>query len=347
MKNIIYCTIALVLLNCTDNSTKEEKKPKDYIAISGKITNLKESVFVISDYKRIYSKTITINDDGSFSDTLKLPDSINVYTLKYGKQNKLLYLKNNHDLSLTLDTEQFDESLKYEGSIAKENNYFAAKALLDKNFNFMEFASAHNEDFEKDLENNINQKMDLLAKHSNLDSSFVSSEKESIKGFEKQMRFFHNQEVKKANLIDGIVGKPSPIFENYTTPDGELVSLDKFYGKYTYIDVWATWCKPCTSETPFLKEFMTTEAAKKMNILSISIDEDKTADKWKEMVKEDETNWVQLRADSAWQSSFIEAYGINAIPRFILLDPNGNVVNADAPRPSFDEFKTMIDELNL
>ena len=347
MKNIIYFPIIIGLLSCSDHQTKEEKTPTDYLTLSGQITNLKESDLIISDYQNTYSKTIKLNEDGSFSDSLKLPDSINIYALKYGNEVSRLYLKNNHNLSLTLDTDQFDETLKYEGSISKENNYFAAKMLLDDHFDFMEFVSAKNDNFETDLENKMNEKAALLAKHPDIDTSLIASEKESIQLFAEQMRFFHINEVEKAKILDNLVGKPSPVFENYTTPEGELVSLDKFYGKYTYIDVWATWCKPCTAETPFLKEFMTTEAAKKMNIISLSVDEDKAVDKWKKMVKEEEMNWHQLRADSAWSSNFIKAYGINSIPRFILLDPNGTVINPDAPRPSFDQFKPMIDSLNL
>ena len=45
--------------------------------------------------------------------------------------------------------------------------------------------------------------------------------------------------------------------------------------------------------------------------------------------------------------SFQQAYEINAIPRFILIDPDGNILDANAPRPSDPSLKIMLDSFNL
>jgi hypothetical protein len=65
------------------------------------------------------------------------------------------------------------------------------------------------------------------------------------------------------------------------------------------------------------------------------------------MVEEKELKGVQLFADNDWNSEFVEAYKINGIPRFILIDPTGNIIFADAPRPSSEELTTVLSELNL
>ncbi|MCX6172698.1 MAG: hypothetical protein NT048_07665 [Flavobacterium sp.] len=49
-------------------------------------------------------------------------------------------------------------------------------------------------------------------------------------------------------------------------------------------------------------------------------------------MKEKELGGAQLFADKNWMSDFIKAFNINSIPRFILIDPSGNVVDADAAR---------------
>ena len=54
---------------------------------------------------------------------------------------------------------------------------------------------------------------------------------------------------------------------------------------------------------------------------------------------------IQLYADKNWESDFLKAFGISSIPRFILIDPNGIVVDADAARPSSPKLKEQLDKL--
>ncbi len=131
-----------------------------------------------------------------------------------------------------------------------------------------------------------------------------------------------------------VKGNPSPIFENYENYKGGKTSLKDFKGKFVYIDVWATWCGPCKREIPFMKKVEEKYHGKKIAFVSISVDDLKKKDAWKEMVKEKGMAGVQLFADKSFGSDFVKDYGINGIPRFIFLDKKGNIIDADAPRPS-------------
>lgn len=142
-------------------------------------------------------------------------------------------------------------------------------------------------------------------------------------------------------------GQPSPKFENYESIDGTTTSLDDLKGKYVYIDVWATWCGPCKAEVPYLKEIEKQYHDKNIEFVSISIDTPDNRDKWKTMVEENELGGVQLLADNAFDSKFVQDYLIKGIPRFILLDPEGNIVTANAPRPSNEKLVALFDELKL
>ncbi len=65
------------------------------------------------------------------------------------------------------------------------------------------------------------------------------------------------------------------------------------------------------------------------------------------MVEEKELGGIQLFAPKGWKSDFVTDYRINGIPRFILIDPAGNIVSASAPRPSSDELIKLFDEENI
>ncbi|MDR2130359.1 MAG: TlpA family protein disulfide reductase [Odoribacteraceae bacterium] len=106
--------------------------------------------------------------------------------------------------------------------------------------------------------------------------------------------------------------------------DGQTVTLDRFAGRYVLIDVWATWCSPCRAEIPFLQAMEERFKEKDIAFVSVSVDADK--EKWSDMVKNDHMTGTQLWIGQG--SAFADAYAINAIPRFILLDKEGKIISS-------------------
>jgi thiol-disulfide isomerase/thioredoxin len=159
----------------------------------------------------------------------------------------------------------------------------------------------------------------------------------------------NNTEIEKTynSLIKLAKGNPSPKFVNYENNAGGTTSLDDLKGKYTYIDIWATWCGPCIGEIPSLKKVEKQFHGKNIQFLSISIDAKKDHQKWKEMIKEKELGGIQLFADNLWDSKFVTDYFVKGIPKFILLDPQGNIVTANAPRPSDSKLVALFKELKI
>ena len=113
------------------------------------------------------------------------------------------------------------------------------------------------------------------------------------------------------------------------------------------MDIWATWCGPCIAEIPSLKETEKQYHNKNIEFVSISIDQIEDHEKWKKMIVDKELSGKQLFADNNWKSQFIQDYLIKGIPRFILLDPNGNIVSANAPRPSDKKLIALFTELKI
>lgn len=126
-------------------------------------------------------------------------------------------------------------------------------------------------------------------------------------------------------------GRMSPGFRA-SDVDGKEYTLADFRGKYVYIDIWATWCGPCKREMPHLKALEEEFADAQIVFLGLSIDKDKQA--WENMVRAGGLTGVQLYL--GLQSKFQEGYRIESIPRFILLDKEGRIIENDMSRPSED-----------
>lgn len=141
-------------------------------------------------------------------------------------------------------------------------------------------------------------------------------------------------------------GNPSPNFDYENFKGGETALAD-LKGKYVYIDVWATWCGPCIGEIPSLKKMEHEFEDSNIEFVSISIDEKPDYQTWRTMIGEKELGGTQLMSDNAWKSKFVEEYAIEGIPRFILLDPEGNIVSADADRPSNEKLAETFKSLGL
>ncbi|WP_430933190.1 TlpA family protein disulfide reductase [Saccharicrinis sp. 156] len=142
-------------------------------------------------------------------------------------------------------------------------------------------------------------------------------------------------------------GQRSPKFVDYENNAGGTLSLDDLKGKYIFIDVWATWCGPCVAELPYLKRLEKEYSGKNISFLSISMDDQKDHDKWTKMIADKGLGGIQVLADSAFKSQFIQDYEIRSIPRFILIDPEGLIVTQHAPRPSSPEIIDLFNSLNI
>ena len=126
-----------------------------------------------------------------------------------------------------------------------------------------------------------------------------------------------------------LIGREIPDF-CYRDSTGKEVKFSSFRGNYVYVDMWATWCRPCCEEIPYMGELEKKFHGKKICFVSLSCDKDLQA--WKKKLRTDRMGGIQLNCGG--DPAFMKFFGIQGIPHFILLDPEGKVVNPNMSRPS-------------
>jgi thiol-disulfide isomerase/thioredoxin len=134
---------------------------------------------------------------------------------------------------------------------------------------------------------------------------------------------------KKELLLRAQVGKPAPSF-TLQSNQGITHSLVDFKGKVVYLDLWASWCTPCREETPSMQALYNKyKNDNRIAIIGIGVQDGMK--QWEKAIQEDKPEWLQLLDKDG---AVVKAYTAYEIPRFILIDKEGRIVDFNAPRPS-------------
>lgn len=129
----------------------------------------------------------------------------------------------------------------------------------------------------------------------------------------------------------------------------ELGQIDGLKGKCIYIDLWAIFCMPCKIQFQYNNDLH--KMFNQYNNLAsvyISIDDEKDELTWKKQIGYYHLSGLNLRASKSLYKDIQERIyngGSCSIPRYILLDANGKVLNNNLPRPqALDKLKEVLDK---
>ena len=120
--------------------------------------------------------------------------------------------------------------------------------------------------------------------------------------------------------------------------EGKSSRLSDLFGKVIYLDVWATTCRPCCAEIPYLAKLVQRfKGDSRIEFVSVSTDANRQG--WLNRLAKDKPQWKQF-----WKKDFSQLYNVDIIPRFMLFDREGKIVTLDAPRPSDPEITGFIED---
>ena len=135
------------------------------------------------------------------------------------------------------------------------------------------------------------------------------------------------------------------IAPNFTapTPNGNMLSLNEVLGKYTIIDFWASWCRPCRRENPNVVKVYNKYHDKGLNIISVSLDKEGQKDRWIKAIADDKLNWHHVSNLKFWSDPIAKTYNVRSIPATFLLDENGNIIAKNLRGPALEtKIKSLL-----
>lgn len=119
----------------------------------------------------------------------------------------------------------------------------------------------------------------------------------------------------KANLLK----KPALAFELQDVASKKTLTPADFKGKAYILEFWATWCPACRAAAPFINQWA--KAHPHIPVIGVS---DESPETIIAFAKREKLSYLQTFDKEAKAQN---AYGMGAVPAFILVDKKGDVVD--------------------
>jgi thiol-disulfide isomerase/thioredoxin len=328
--SIIIFLLSIMIFGC-----KEEKK-HPFSVIEVNVINhqsLDSLIIYDKDMSWKIKSVLRFKESNIVIDTMNILENklYQIYSFLDGKQGELgeLVISKNSKIAITLNEKELFESIDYSGNFKLSNNFLAYSKKYQNQLSEM----VRNGIDQEELEILIDKK-GVLINEKGISLNIVDSLRNYVKfkfsEFSNLLKQKNTKYLYKESLVNTIGNNFS-----FIDIDKNNISLKDFQGKYLYIDVWATWCKPCKVEYVFLKQ-LEEHFSNNNELQIISISTDREFDKWEKYITKSSIEGIQLYSGA--KSDFVKFYDIGALPRFIFLDKEGRVISPEEIRPSNPEL---------
>lgn len=354
MRLIFASILTLSLISCNNNS-ESYKLEGDAIGFADGT----EVVVYTLENKQPKAIDTLIVSQGKFSAVYPNSETVPLNFLRIGDVNaSILFFPENEDIKATIYKDSIQSSrisggkqnAAYGGFVEKMaafnkrkqksmESYRAAQEVNDTaaianiqsdNLNLMGEETAYKKQFLLDNNKSLFSVM-LISEMASRQEISPAEASEYLSKLDTKISNSDIAQDLKANL-DAVkesgLGSVAPDF-SAPTPSGEKMSLKDALGKYTIIDFWASWCRPCRIENPNVVNVYNKYHDKGLNIISVSLDKADQKDKWIQAIKDDKMDWYHVSNLQFWQDPIAQLYNVRSIPATFLLDEKGMIIDKD------------------
>ena len=341
-------------------------KNNNEFSISGKVENVgdvKKALLYETDQ---LIDSAFLNENSEFKFRRVSPDA-NFYTIVVGEKSFLLVAKNGDELNFKTNYTDTTNIYTIEGSEESEKIRDFNKISNDYRKIYQQIQSEYSKTIAVNPAAKDSIYNELMPKfQSNMDKfsetafKFAQDNKDNLAGFfaagtidqnkyeqeliayaeEIKPKFPNNKSVqsfvnKMLEIKPVSVGQTAPEFE-LPSPEGKVVKLSDFKGKYLLLDFWASWCAPCREENPNIVTQYHAFKDKGFTVLGVSLDDNKDA--WLKAIKDDKLSWAHVSELKRWDGQVPNQYKVEGIPASFILDPSGKIVAKNLRGAELQEF---------
>jgi len=352
MRHLFTVLITLTILSCNIDNTS--------YTITGMAEGIDDEtpilVYSIENNQPKLLDTLIITN-GKFSGKFTKTEEANISYFHIAKfKANLIFFSENEDLKVTLYKDSMPSSF-VSGSIQNDSYTEFSKKLRKfnsvKQANMRRFQDAKNQQDNAQIIQIQNENKELNAQELSYKKEYVTTNNNSVFSVMLLSEMISKKEINPSdalNIINNLtpkvaasqmtldlksaindvkkndIGSIAPQF-SAPTPEGKMLSLKEVLGKYTIIDFWASWCRPCRAENPNVVSVYNKYHDKGLNIISVSLDKAGQEDRWIKAIRDDKMDWYHVSNLQAWQEPIARDYGVRSIPATFLLDAEGKIID--------------------
>jgi peroxiredoxin len=119
-----------------------------------------------------------------------------------------------------------------------------------------------------------------------------------------------------------VIGEEAPEFAALDMT-GDTVTLESLRGSPVLVNLWATWCHPCRTETPYLQSLHEQYSPQGLKVVGVSVDSPGAIDDVREFMTEFGVGYQVLHDPSMTSMDLFYAIGL---PATYLIDSQGKLV---------------------
>ena len=361
MRHLTAIIFALTLVSCN--------KDTNSYSVNGTAEGMEDNTpVIVYVYENNQAKAIDtlIITDGKFSGKFLKTEEITLNYFHIEKYNaNVLFFPENDDLKVTIFKDSIPSSFVSGGAQNEAYNTFSKKLRgfnARKQSNMERFDAARNEQDNALIIQIQTENKALLAEEAAYKKQFITENNNSLFSVMLLSEMMSKKEIdpsEATKIIENLspkmaasqiavqlkkaidsmkksdVGGMAPEF-SAPTPEGTMLSLNDVLGKYTIIDFWASWCRPCRSENPNVVAVYNKYHDKGLNIISVSLDKEGQKDRWTQAIKDDKMDWHHVSNLKFWQEPIAQMYSVRSIPATFLLDENGKIIDKNLRGPALE-----------
>lgn len=342
MKFLLSLFSVSLLLSCN-----QEPEQQGY-TLTGTLQNIPDSTLVILDVAEDHLDS-TMVMDGKFRFSGKVEDPSSAILILPEFSNHLYLWVENSEIELYAESGKFEDAV-ISGSLTQKEDEIYMKRMEP-------VAKVHDSVYLLFMENNLSEarRDSLMAitnalrvKTAEITQQFIRDYPDSYMslkslngykpawGKKKTAELYalispELRETQKGRDIAQFieVNKDLQIGDQYAdlqvnNVNGEPVKLSENLGKYTLIEFWAAWCRPCRKYNPALVRDYVRFKDRGFEIYAVSLDDD--LEYWKKAIAEDGLPWIHVSDLKGRESDPAFVYGVNAIPDNFLIDEHGSII---------------------
>jgi thiol-disulfide isomerase/thioredoxin len=134
-------------------------------------------------------------------------------------------------------------------------------------------------------------------------------------------------------------------FEEFVTRDTLSFRALLQGNEYMIADFWGSWCQPCISSFPDLKELNRQLAGKGVGLVGFIYDDTANTGKISSLINRFDITWPQLFIPRDRENTIVEKNRVLSFPTYFLINSKGRIVYRDSGKEGLERLKQKLKEL--